>query len=174
MTNEQDKTITAIQTAIQMEIDGKDFYTKASRDSKNEAGKKLMAQLAQEEDIHRKVFTDIFESIRNKKGWPEVDFKPDGGQGIKTVFAKAIENAELEEKDLNTELETITTARKMEGRTYDFYMQQSQVASEPAEKELYRKLAAQEQAHNLALADYYEYLKNPAGWFVKKEHPSLE
>jgi len=62
----------------------------------------------------------------------------------------------------------------MEGRTYDFYTQQGQLASEPAEKELYRKLAAQEQAHNLALADYYEYLKNPAGWFVKKEHPSLE
>jgi rubrerythrin len=174
MTNEQDKTITAIQTAIQMEIDGKDFYTRASRDSKNEAGKKLMAQLALEEDIHRRVFTEIFESIRSKKGWPKVDFQPDGGQGIKTVFAKALENAELVKSDLNTELETITTARKMEGRTYDFYTQQGQLVSEPAEKELYRKLAAQEQAHNLALADYYEYLKNPAGWFVKKEHPSLE
>jgi len=30
------------------------------------------------------------------------------------------------------------------------------------------------QAHELALIDYYDYLSDPAGWFVKKEHPSLD
>ncbi|GAH21770.1 unnamed protein product, partial [marine sediment metagenome] len=27
---------------------------------------------------------------------------------------------------------------------------------------------------HLVLLDYYEYLKDPAGWFVRKEHPSLD
>ena len=31
-----------------------------------------------------------------------------------------------------------------------------------------------EKEHQLVLLDYYEYLKDPAGWFVKKEHPSLD
>jgi rubrerythrin len=174
MTNEQDKTIEALQTAIQMEIDGKNFYIKAANDSNNEPGRKLLAQLAEEEDIHRKVFIKIFDSIRQKKGWPIVDFKPDGGQGIRTVFAEAMENAKTEKRNLTSELNTVTVARQMEGRTYDFYIRSSQAASESAEKEFYGMLASQEQAHNLALADYYEYLENPAGWFVKKEHPSLE
>ena len=174
MTNEQDKTVEALETAIKMEIDGKNFYIKAAQDSINEPGKKLLAQLAEEEDIHRRVFIKIFDSIRQKQGWPIVDFKPDGGQGIKTVFAEAIENTEIDRRHLTSELDTITTARQMEGRTYDYYIRRSQAASESAEKEFYGMLATQEQAHNLALADYYEYLQNPAGWFVNKEHPSLE
>jgi hypothetical protein len=35
-------------------------------------------------------------------------------------------------------------------------------------------VAAEEREHHLILLDYYEYLKDPAGWFVKKEHPSLD
>ena len=53
MAKEQDKTLGALQTAIQMEIDGKEFYLKASRASNNELGKKLLRSLASEEDIHR-------------------------------------------------------------------------------------------------------------------------
>ena len=50
MTTEQDKTLEALQIAIQMEIDGKEFYLKASRESSNELGKKLLQALAGEED----------------------------------------------------------------------------------------------------------------------------
>jgi len=27
---------------------------------------------------------------------------------------------------------------------------------------------------DIILLDYYEYLKDPAGWFTKKERPSLD
>ncbi|GAI26187.1 unnamed protein product, partial [marine sediment metagenome] len=40
--------------------------------------------------------------------------------------------------------------------------------------DFYETLAAEEREHHLILLDYYEYLKDPAGWFVKKEHPSLD
>ena len=39
MANEQDKTLKALETAIQMEIDGKEFYLEASESSGNELGK---------------------------------------------------------------------------------------------------------------------------------------
>jgi hypothetical protein len=41
------------------------------------------------------------------------------------------------------------------------------------EKEFYEQLA-KEREHELALVDYYEYLADPAGWFVKIERPSLD
>ena len=53
MSSEQDVTLGALQTALQMEIDGKEFYLKASKASKNELGKQLLKKLAGEEDIHR-------------------------------------------------------------------------------------------------------------------------
>ena len=73
MATEQEKTLKAIKTAIQMEIEGKEYYLKASQKSVNELGKKLLNQLAAEEDVHRQKFEQIFDSIRAKQAWPRVD-----------------------------------------------------------------------------------------------------
>ena len=50
MVTEQDKTLDVLQIAIRMETDGKEYYLKASRESNNELGKKLLESLATEED----------------------------------------------------------------------------------------------------------------------------
>jgi rubrerythrin len=60
----------------------------------------------------------------------------------------------------------------MENKTYDFY--KSQNTSYDTERELYEALAAEERGHYLVLRDYSEYLTDPAGWFIEKEHPSLD
>ena len=174
MVTEQEKTLGALKTSIQMEIDGKEFYLKSSQASNNELGKKLLKQLAAEEDIHRKVFTKIYDTIRSKKDWPGTDFQADGGRGLRTVFARALEGKEFRLNTMPTELDAVQTAMTMENKTFDFYTSQSKVATYPAEKDFYQALASQEREHHLILLDYYEYLKDPAGWFVTKEHHSLD
>jgi rubrerythrin len=76
-------------------------------------------------------------------------------------------------KALATELDAIQTAMGMENKTYDFYKSQAEKAKYDAETGFYESLAAEEREHHLILLDYCEYLKDPAGWFVRKEHPSL-
>jgi len=174
METEQDKTLEGLQTAIQMEIDGKEFYLKTSRESSNEAGKKLLESLAAEEDTHRQKFVEIYEAMRSKKAWPKTDFKPDGGRGLRTIFGRAIEEIGAKSKAAATELEAAKTATDMESKTYDFYKAQSKNTSLDAARDFYEALAAEEREHQLILLDYYEYLKNPAAWFVSKEHPSLD
>jgi len=173
MVTEQDKTLEALQIAIQMEIDGKEYYLKASQESTNELGKKLLQSLAIEEDTHRQKFEEIYDAIRNKKAWPTTDFQPDGGKRLRTIFARATEEMGSDIKALATELDTIKTAMDMENKTYDFYKRQGESATHDAERDFYHVVAAEEREHHLALLDYYEYLKDPAGWFVSKEHPSL-
>ncbi len=174
MTTEQDKTLGALQKAIQMEIDGKEFYLKASQASKNELGRKLLKSLAAEEDEHRQVFEDIYKAISAEKGWPGKEFHPDGGRGLRTIFAKALDQMDSGIKAMPDELDAVQTAMSMENETYDFYRSQSQKATYDAEKQLYESLAVQEEEHHRVLLDYYEFLKNPAAWFVQKEHPSLD
>lgn len=174
MTEEQDKTIGALQTAIQMEIDGKEFYLKASQSSGNPLGKKLLQTLAAEEDSHRQKFEGIFDSLRKKKAWPKIDYQPDGGRGLRTVFARALETMDNTVKSIPTELKAIQTAMDMENKTYDFYKNRSKSAAFAAEKAFYEAVAAQESEHHRVLLDYYEFLKDPAAWYVQKEHPSLD
>ena len=173
MVTEQDKTLGALQIAIQMEIDGKEYYLKASRESSNELGKKLLQSLAAEEDTHRQKFEEIYNSVRNKKAWPETDFQPDRGKELRTIFARATEELGSKIKAPATELEAVETAMDMENKTYDFYRNQGKNATYDAERDFYQTVAAEEREHHQVLLDYYEYLKDPAGWFVKKEHPSL-
>lgn len=174
MTKEQDKSIAALEKAIQMEIDGKEYYLKASEKTSNELGKKLLQSLAAEEDIHRKVFEDIYESIRNKQGWPRKEFHADGGRALRTVFANALDNMDRDVKSIPEEIDAVQTAMGMENETFDFYREQSSRAAYDAEKLFYDALATQEEEHHRILLDYYEFLKNPTAWFVQKEHHSLD
>ena len=91
MPSEQQVTLKALETALQMEIDGKEFYLKASDVSKNKLGKDLFKKLAAEEDVHRTVFQGIYDSIKSKRGWPDLKYRGDGGQGLRTIFAVALE-----------------------------------------------------------------------------------
>ena len=174
MVTEQDRAIEAVQIAIRMEIDGKEYYLKASQASGNELGKKLLATLAAEEDFHRQKFVQIYDTIRNKQAWPVIVLPPDRSKKLNTVFAAASKTVGSKVKILSTELSAIEKAMDMENKTYDFYQSQSQKATYDAERELYRSVAAEEKEHHRLLLNYYEYLKDPAGWFVQQEHPSLD
>ena len=174
MVTEQDKTLEALQLAVQMEVDGKKYYLQASRGSSNELGKKLLESLAAEEDIHRQKFEEIYDAISNKKTWPKTDFRPNGGRRLRTIFARAIKEVGPDVKAPATELDAVETAMNLENKTYDFYKSRGQKANYDVERNFYEILAAEEREHHQVLLDYYEYLKDPAGWFVKKEHPSLD
>ncbi|MFC2034312.1 ferritin family protein [Chloroflexota bacterium] len=174
MVTEQDKTLEALKISIQMEIDGKEYYLKAGRESGNELGSKLLQSLTAEEDLHRKKFEQIYEVIRTQKIWPATDFKPDGGKGLRTIFSRAIKSSASDVKVSSTELDAVAKALDMESKSFDFYTSQAQKATFDAERDFYQTLAFEEKEHQLILLDYQEYLKDPAAYFVEKEHPSLD
>jgi rubrerythrin len=174
MAAEQNKTLDALKIAIQMEIDGKEFYLKASRASGNELGTNLLAKLADEEDIHRQVFENIYKNISDKKGWPTDQIQHDGGKGLKTIFSMAIDTMDANVKPMTAEIDAVQTAMGMENKTFDFYRSHAKKATYDTEKQFYEALAAQEEEHHKILLEYYEFLKDPAGYYVQKEHPSLD
>ena len=116
----------------------------------------------------------LFNTISAKKDWPTTGFQADGGRGLRTVFARALEEMDSDIKSMPNEIDAVQTAMDMENQTLDYYKEQSQKAKYEAERDFYKTLAAQESEHHLVLLDYYEFLKDPAAWFVQKEHPSLD
>jgi rubrerythrin len=173
MAEEQKQTIDALNMAIQMEKDGKKYYQKMGESSVSRLGRQLFQTLASEEDTHRRKFEEIYNAIRQKKSWPRTDFVPDGGKKLRTIFARASDESSGM-KSPTTELDAVKVAMDMENKTLDFYSAQAKTAGYPVEKGFYEALAGEEREHHMVLLDYYEYLKNPAGWFVKNEHHSLD
>ncbi|HIE17296.1 MAG TPA: hypothetical protein EYP71_03780, partial [Dehalococcoidia bacterium] len=65
-------------------------------------------------------------------------------------------------------------AMDMENKTLEFYQSQTMKTDYEAAKKFFATLAAEEKGHYLALVDYREYLVDPAGWFRKAEHHTLD
>ena len=98
----------------------------------------------------------------------------DEGRGLRNVFSMALDTIDSDIKAMPNELDAIETAMAMENKTRDFYVKQGKAAIYDTERDLYMALAAQESEHHKVLLDYFEFLKNPAAWYVQKEHPSLD
>ena len=172
MTQEQETTRKALQTAIKMEIDGKEFYKKASKASGNPMGKKLLNRLADEEDIHREVFENIYNTMGEKMGWPVAKIKHISN--LNTLMKEAAESLGKDLKPGKQEIDDVKIAMDMENKTYDFYRAHAAKATFPAEKEFYERLTVQEEEHHKILLSYFELLTDPEAWFVQMEHPSLD
>jgi rubrerythrin len=174
MEDEQARTMKVLRLAVQMEVDGKEFYQKASRRSSNKLAKELLRQLANEEDIHRKKFEEIYKALKRSQNWPDVEPPFEKGKKIKSLFAEASKALGTRFKIAESELEAIKAAMDMEIRSYNLYHSRSAESTMPAEKQFYKNLAGEERGHHLALLDSYEYLSDPTGWFTRKEHWSLD
>jgi rubrerythrin len=172
MTQEQETTRQALQVAIKMEIDGKEFYQKAAKASGNPLGKKLLNRLADEEDIHRQVFQNIYNTLGTQKGWPKADLKH--GSVLSTLMKEAADSIGKDIKPGKQEIDDVKLAMDMENKTYDYYRTQAAKAAYPAEKEFYERLVVQEEEHHKILLSYFEFLNDPEAWFVQMEHPSLD
>src|SRR3972149_5102382 len=173
MATEQEKTLTALRTAVKMEIDGKEYYLKTSQTSSSKMGEKLLRSMSKAEDAHRLKFIDIYEAIRDKKAWPKTDLEP-AKDSLKTVFATATKRMAAGTKPLEGELDAVQIAMKMENKTLDFYTNQAAKATGDTEKSFYKTIAAEEREHHMVLQNYYEFLTDPAGWFAKTERASLD
>jgi rubrerythrin len=174
MEKEQARTLELLQLAVRMETDGKEFYQKASRKSSNKLAKELFHHLANEEDVHRKKFVEIYEALKRGRNWPEVEPPSDKGKKIKSLFAEATKALGSTFEVAESELRAIKIAMDMEVKSYNLYHSRSKESTLPVEKRFYETLAGEERGHHLTLLDSYEYLSDPAGWFTKKEHWSLD
>ncbi len=174
MKGQDEKTIQALETALQMEIDGKEFYHKAGQASHNPLAKKLFQRLAEEEDVHIEKVNEIYEAIKSKASWPEKETTFKHERSLRSVFREAIEGMDREVKTSSSELEALKVAMNLEDKSYSFYRGRDEETASSAEKSFYQALTAEEREHYLTLLDSYEYLTDPQSWFTKKEHWSLD
>jgi len=173
--NEQDKkTAQALKKALQMEIEGKEFYLRSGQQSSNPLAKKLFLNLVEQENLHIKKIKEIYQEIEKRAGWPENETIFKHEKSLRSVFKEVIESMDREPEVSSSEIEALQTAMNMEDNSYSFYNSRAEEATSSAEKSFYQALKAEERGHYLTLSDSYEYLIDPQGWLIKNEHWGLD
>ena len=174
MTHHDEKGAQALQTALQMEIEGKQFYSRSAEVSSTQLSRELFQHLAAQEDVHYRIVQEAYDAVTNKREWPQKETVFKHPKSLKAVFTEAIENMDVEANPVPSEMEAIKTAMSMEDKSYSFYKSRHEEALSAAEKQFYQALTAEERTHYLTLVASYEYLSNPQGWFTMKERWSLD
>ncbi len=166
--------LTALKTAMQLEIDGEEYYTQAAEKSVTPFANKLFAQLAAEERTHLKRVEEIYNALEKKGKRPENLNLIRPFSTIQDIFKKATGKLKDKAPTESSDLESIKIAMEMEEKSIALYDDLARNASSSFIKRFSILLSYEERGHYLALFDAYDYLVDPAAWLEKKEKIMLD
>lgn len=166
--------LAALKEAMQLEIDGEEYYLKAAEKSISPFAQELFGQLAKDERQHLKKVEQIYAEL-NKQG--PLSEKPgliSPSAAIQDVFKKATGSLKDQAPAESSDLEAIKTAMSMEEKSIGLYDGLSTEARSSFTKRFFVLLSYEERGHYLALFNAYDYLVDPAAWLEKKERIMLD
>ncbi|MBE0477678.1 ferritin family protein [Candidatus Aerophobetes bacterium] len=138
-----------VQLGIQIEKNGKDFYSRVSTISKSDTAKKIFQYLADEEEKHIKVWEDILSEVGEKYEPPEVYsdeyFSYLRALSEEYVFTKEKKGEELA-KEVKDEMEAIEIGIDAEKDAILFYSEMKKLVLKGAHETI-DKLIHEEQKH---------------------------
>ena len=147
--------------AMQMEKDGEDYYRQLAQKAGNKGMKTILTMLADEEVKHY----NALEKIQTQKTQiAESEILTDA----KNVFVQIKESGESFDFDIN-QAELYKKARDIEEKSRDFYKQKANEVAEEYQKELFLKLAIEEQKHYILLDNIIEFVSRPEHWLENAE-----
>jgi len=145
MPGDMDESIKALQTAIEIEVNGYETYRRFADRTKIEAGKKVFNQLAADEVQHREILEEQLKKLTAGEQWEVLDIPL---SVIEEVAPKIRERtAETKGESALGELDALNTALDLEKKAMVFFKEQADITDVPQAKALFLRLTEWEEAH---------------------------
>lgn len=154
------------QFAMEKEKFAENYYREAAEKVQNEGLKRILNLLADEEVQHY----HFIEKMKSQT--PEV---ADSSilTASKDVFAGMKESKDTFGVD-DAQVEIFQKAQEFEENSRTYYEEKAQEVSDPAQKDIFMRLAAQEKKHFILLENIIEFLKKPETWLEDAEFYHIE
>ncbi len=164
----QEYMLQALKDALQMEVEGREFYLQAAKKVKSEGVREILEYLAESEKYHMEKFNEIYQSLQKDPQWTEsmAAFNPPRHEPYVCVLAMTKDRQETGGKD---DLEALRTALKMEECGIDYYTKLARETNIPLARRFFMSVAHEERGHYLTLMDMHNYLTLPEDWFYVTE-----
>ena len=166
--------IAALTTALEMEKQSFDFYTKAAKISTSALGKKTFKSLARDEKLHSVALREFSKGIQKKQKTPLLSAVIPARQKGKFLFGRSQAEMLKGVTPGSDEFKAYEIAMKLENDGYAFYKKSYDETEDLALKELFAFLLSEEKRHYELVSSSFAYLKDPAGWFTREEKPIVE
>jgi rubrerythrin len=164
----QEYMLQALKNAVQMELEGRQFYLEAAKKVESAGVREILEYLAESEKYHIEKFNQIYRSLEKDPTWTEplAAFKPPQAEPYVCVLAMSKENQASGGKD---DLQALRTGINMEECSIDYYTKLARETNNPLARRFLMSIAHEERGHYLMLLDMHNYLSSPEDWFYIKQ-----
>jgi rubrerythrin len=164
----QEYMLQALKNAVQMELEGRQFYLEAAKKVESAGVREILEYLAESEKYHIEKFNQIYRSLEKDPAWTEplAAFKPPQAEPYVCVLAMSKENQASGGKD---DLQALRTGINMEECSIDYYTKLARETHNPLARRFFMSIAHEERGHYLMLLDMHNYLSLPEDWFYIKQ-----
>jgi rubrerythrin len=171
---DQKEQLNALEVALTNEMREREFYLKHARRSKNALGRRMFQQIGDDELEHYQRLKDLHQKWEKQQRWPESLPLKVGNTIVKDILADFVKKVDEKSPSDADDLEAVRTAIDFEAKGAKFYADLRDSVTNPREKEFFDLMARIENEHYLSLKDTEEYLTDPASWYRKMEHHTLD
>ena len=152
--------------AMQMEKEGEAFYRQLIEQTNNKGIRKILTMLADEEEKH---YNAIKEIRAGRSEMTETTILHDATN----VFAVMKESSEKLELDTG-QIALYEKAQYIELKSKDFYLEKADLVEHDYQRDLFLRLAEEEQKHYFLLDNIIEFVARPDYWLENAEFCHIE
>ena len=175
---ERTEALKALEKAIQLEVEGHEFYAKASEKVTWPEGRGMLLDLARDEMEHIRILKEEHATLIAGADWLDADkVAPKLASGEAKplpVFEKRDEVIAGMVDDRADVLEILDVAIRNEYKSYTYYAELEKKEENPQARAVFSWLVKEEKAHQSALTEYAKYIGVHQEWLLEHEKPLLE
>lgn len=171
---DENERLNALKVALDNEMRERQFYLQNAERTTNPAGKAMFKEIADDETEHYKRLSELHTKWVKQEKWPETVPLKVKETVVRDILKDFLRQAATLPKGDDDDLKAIRTAIDFEQRGVTHYSKLRDSVSNPREREFFDLLTRMEHEHYLSLKDTEEFLTDPADWYRKHEHHSLD
>ena len=168
-----EKTLTWLKTALEMEEKGKKHYDQAALTSRNELGREIFKMLSDYEVEHQKRIREIYAKLEGGESWTGDLAEFEAVTDLTGVF-RELAKKQAAEKVRADDVEALNMGMDFENASIRFYQEQSRAARDSHEKRFLDLMTLEERGHLNVLADMRLYYTDPEAWYIEKDRVHLD
>lgn len=154
--------------ALQMEMDGIQFYNELVSRTLHPMGKMMFKSFVEDEKLHAKRLRALL-SAPNEKSQKKEKCPVNPRERLITIFQEMGEELKKKVNANTNDIEAVTLAMELEKKGIEFYERATRESGESRDSETYRFLAGEERVHFTILKNTLDFLEKTELWEAESE-----
>jgi rubrerythrin len=171
---DEKERLNALEVALNNELREREFYLKNAERTRNPLGKAMFKQIGDEELEHFERLKQLHDKWEKQEKWPETVPLKVKNTIVKDILLDFVKKVDEKEEGDDNDLEAVRIAIEFEANGAKHYAKLRDSVSAEKERQFFDLLSRIEHEHYLSLKDTEEYFADPASWYRKAEHHSLD